>query len=281
VGVQSKTDYISLFSGIGGLDLAAQHFLGWRARCYVEWDPHCQRCLVQRFRDGALNDAPIWDDARTFDARPFGGVFALTAGFPCQPFSQAGKQRGADDPRNAWPATARAVEQCRPRVVLLENVPRLLSPRRSKGRVQAPSYFGRVLSDLAALGYDATWGCVSSADAGAPHGRQRLWILAYADRGGLALLREAHDHYRADARRDHDNGRDPLLAYPPAPGATDERWRGWLGKGGALPGIRRGAARPPEWKQRLIAAGNAVAPSVAFHAVGSLLSAALATTPIA
>jgi len=276
--------YVSLFSGIGGLDLAVQHYAGWRARAYVEWEAHSQACLIQRFRDGLLTDAPIWDDAQTFDGRAFEGATAVVAGFPCQPFSKGGRQRQENDPRNMWPATIRIVEEVRPELVLLENVPRLRAPRRKRGDVLStrrkggdvinPSYFGRILGDLANVGYDAVWGCVSSADVGAPHGRQRLWVLAYSDRGRLEKLREAYDHHRRDARRDDDDGRRPVVVYPPPPRHV-EAWGEWLREGGPLPGIRRGAARPPRWKQRLISAGNCVHPQVAAKALYALMGTAL------
>ena len=98
---------LSLFSGYGGFSLGLR-LAGIPARtvCYVEWDRYCQRVLQARIADGHLDDAPIWDDIKSFDGRPWcGAVDILSAGFPCQPHSNAGLRRGADDDRNLWPDT--------------------------------------------------------------------------------------------------------------------------------------------------------------------------------
>ena len=97
-------------------------------------------------------------------------VDCISAGFPCQPFSVAGKGLAEHDPRNGWPSTKRIIGEVRPWLLKLENVPGLLSK----------SYIRRIFGDLAELGYDAEWGCLSAKAVGAPHVRNRLWILAYA-----------------------------------------------------------------------------------------------------
>lgn len=178
---------LSLFSGAGGGLLGAQ-ILGWETVCYVEWDEYCQSVLQQRIADGWLDDAPIWDDAQTFDGTAWRGYAdILTAGFPCQPFSLAGKRRGSDDDRDMWPDTARVICEVRPSLVFLENVPGLRSGKHG--------YFGHVLGDLSEIGYDAVWSCISAAGCGAPHRRERLWALAWdtdADRRRLTELTEPH-----------------------------------------------------------------------------------------
>ena len=165
---------LSLFSGAGG-GLLGTHLLGWTPIGYVEWDDYCQRVLAQRIADGILPVAPIFGDVREFAqsgaAREYRGFAdVVTAGFPCQPFSVAGKRAGADDERNMWPATIRVIREVRPPYVLLENVPGLLSG--------SHGYFGQVLRDLAESGYDARWRVLSAAEVGAPHKRDRLWIVA-------------------------------------------------------------------------------------------------------
>jgi len=162
---------LSLFSGAGGGLLATQHLLGWRAVCYVERDPYCVDVLKQRMADGLLHDAPIWDDCRTFDGKPWRGlVDVISAGFPCQPFSVAGASKADADDRNGWPWVARIVREVGPRYVFLENVPGLLAA--------SHGYFGTVLGDLAESGYDVRWACLSAAQCGAPHLRKRLWVRA-------------------------------------------------------------------------------------------------------
>lgn len=175
------------------------HLLGWRPIGYVDIDDYCQRVIAQRIRDGLLPDAPIFGDIKAFIdsgcAELYRGVTdVITAGFPCQPFSVAGKQLGEDDPRNMWPATIECIRIIRPRYALLENVPGLLAPRWSL-RLAAlfgtrvirallwicqfhPAYCGSVLGDLASAGYDARWTVLGADDVGAHHERKRLWIKA-------------------------------------------------------------------------------------------------------
>lgn len=161
---------ISLFSGAGG-GVWASRVLGHRVVCYVEREPYCVRVLQARIADGSFDDAPIWDDVDTFDGRPWRGlVDVISAGFPCQPFSVAGSNKAGDDERNGWPSTARIIRDVRPRFCFLENVPGLLAG--------SHGYFGAVLGELAELGYDAEWSCLSAAQVGAPHKRDRLWVLA-------------------------------------------------------------------------------------------------------
>lgn len=161
---------LSLFSGGGG-GLLGSRLLGWRTVCYVEKDSYCQKVIQARIRDGILDDAPIWDDARSFDGRPWAGrVDIISAGFPCQPFSGAGKQLGEDDPRNLWPDTIRIIREVGPEWLLLENVTRLLTFR----------YFGRILGDLAKSGYRYRYDCIPASAIGANHQRDRLWIVAHA-----------------------------------------------------------------------------------------------------
>ncbi|HOL96850.1 MAG TPA: DNA cytosine methyltransferase, partial [bacterium] len=165
---------LSLFAGAGG-GLLAGRLLGWRTVGYVEWDEYCQRVIARRIRDGLLHEAPIFGDIRAFIDQGYaagyqGLVDIITGGFPCQPFSVAGKRLGEDDPRNMWPATLECLCVVRPRWALLENVPGLLTT----------GYERRVFGDLAEIGYDARWGCLSAAAVGAPHIRKRLWIVAHA-----------------------------------------------------------------------------------------------------
>jgi DNA (cytosine-5)-methyltransferase 1 len=157
---------LALFAGAGG-GLLGGILVGFRPICYVEWDKYCARVIEARIKEGSVPEAPIWDDAQTFDPGPWAGkVDIVTGGFPCQPFSSAGKRLGENDPRNMWPATFRIISGCRPPWCLLENVNAIIGP-----------YFGRVLIDLAGIGYDVRWGVLSAGSAGAPHLRRRVWIL--------------------------------------------------------------------------------------------------------
>jgi len=169
---------LALFAGIGGIGLGLKRAferrgLPFRTVCYVEWDDYCVEVLKARMRDGLLDDAPIWGDITTFDGRPWAGlVDIVTGGFPCQDLSFAGKGAGLEGKRSGlFFELMRVVREVRPGIVLLENVPALLI----RG-------FGRVAAEMAASGYDLQWDCIPAAAVGAPHRRDRVFILAI--RGG-------------------------------------------------------------------------------------------------
>ncbi|MCK4470467.1 MAG: DNA cytosine methyltransferase [Anaerolineae bacterium] len=167
---------LALFAGAGGGLLATKWLLGWRTVCYVENATYPVKVLKARIKDNLLDDAPIWGNVRTFDGHPWRGcVDIITAGFPCQPFSRAGKGLAEQDNRNLWPDTIRIIREVRPRWVLLENVPRLLSH----------AYARRIFGDLAQSRYDCRWDCIPASAIGANHQRDRLWIVAYANGGGF------------------------------------------------------------------------------------------------
>lgn len=191
---------LSLFTGAGG-GLLATRLLGWRTVGYVEFDDYCQRVIRQRITDGCLDDAPIFGDVRAFVSSGYAAAYqglvdVITAGFPCQPFSVAGKRAGAADDRDMWPATQNAICAVRPRYVCLKNVPGLhavirsnayepvgggwIIPRFTAHRIERTPYIGRVLSELAEAGYRPGWDGLSAAEVGAPHGRDRTWFVANA-----------------------------------------------------------------------------------------------------
>jgi len=166
---------LSLFSGAGG-GLLASKLLGWSTIGYVEINEYCQQILAQRIKDGILDEAPIFTDIRQFiqsgAAKQYRGfVDVVTGGFPCQPFSVAGKRKGREDKRNLWPETIEIIRQVRPSFVFLENV---------LGLVRNP-YFGTILGTLAESGYDCRWRILSCAEVGGPHRRDRVWIVAYTN----------------------------------------------------------------------------------------------------
>jgi len=177
---------LALFAGAGGGLLASQHLLGWRTICHVENATYPVKVLKARIRDGLLDDAPIWDDARTFDGNPWRGcVDIVTAGFPCQPWATGGNHQGKDDPRNLWPHTIRIIREVHPTWVLLENSPKLL--HRSDKYNRAP-YIEQIIADLALSGYVGRWGCLSAAALGFEHKRRRLWVVAHASSQGRTVI---------------------------------------------------------------------------------------------
>tara|TARA_R110000824_G_C15107828_1_gene666879 strand:+ start:67 stop:912 length:846 start_codon:yes stop_codon:yes gene_type:complete len=158
----------SLFSGIGGFDLGlerAGHEIIWQ----VEKDPYCRKVLAKHWPD-----VPCHSDVHDVGAHNLEEVDVICGGFPCQPVSVAGKQLAQDDERWLWPEFARIIRELRPRHILVENVPGLFI----RG-------LGNVLGDMATLGYDAEWGCVSAASVGAPHLRSRVFVVAHRERERL------------------------------------------------------------------------------------------------
>ena len=159
---------LALFAGAGG-GILGGHLLGWRTVCAVEWESYPASVLCARQNDGLLPPFPIWDDVQTFDGRPWRGIVdVISGGFPCQDISAAGKGAGIDGERSGmWGEMARIIHEVRPRFVFVENSPMLTS----RG-------LGRVLGDLASMGFDARWGVLGAADVGANHQRDRIWIVA-------------------------------------------------------------------------------------------------------
>jgi DNA (cytosine-5)-methyltransferase 1 len=158
---------LDLFSGIGGFSLGLER-AGMRTVAFCEIEPHARAVLRKHWPD-----VPCYDDIKslTADRLRADGIVpnVICGGFPCQDISFAGKGAGIDGDRSGlWSEYARIIGEVRPRYVIVENVSALL------GRG-----LDRVLGDLAALGYDAEWHCIRAADVGAPHLRDRLWIIAY------------------------------------------------------------------------------------------------------
>jgi DNA (cytosine-5)-methyltransferase 1 len=158
---------LALFAGAGG-GILGGHLLGWRTVCAVEWEPYPASVLCARQNDGLLPPFPVWDDVQTFDGKPWRGIVdVVSGGFPCQDISAAGKGAGIDGERSGmWREMARIIYEVRPKFVFVENSPMLTS----RG-------LGRVLGDLAEMGFDANWGVLGAANVGAPHKRDRIWIV--------------------------------------------------------------------------------------------------------
>lgn len=162
---------LALFAGAGG-GILGGHLLGWRTICAVERDAYAAQVLAQRQNDGILEAFPIWSDVQNFDGKPWRGIVdVISGGFPCQDISVAGKGAGIEGARSGmWKEFLRIIGDIRPRFVFVENSPMLT------GRG-----LGVVLGDLAASGYDAEWTCLSAAEVGANHVRDRIWILGHSN----------------------------------------------------------------------------------------------------
>ena len=168
--------------------------------CYVEREAFCAGILAARMADGRLHQAPVWSDIATFDGRPWRGlVDVVSAGYPCQPFSVAGRRRGAADPRHLWPHVARIIDEVAPAYVFLENVP---------GHVRLG--LRDVRADLLRMGYSVHAGIFSAAQCGAPQIRKRLFVLAaHAERVQLRQqCGRSTSGARAAVAADHGGARD-------------------------------------------------------------------------
>lgn len=159
---------LALFAGAGG-GILGSHLLGWNTICAVERDAYAAQVLAQRQNDGILPPFPIWSDVCSFDGKPWRGIIdVISGGFPCQDISSAGKGAGIDGARSGmWAEMARIIGEVRPKFVFVENSPMLVS----RGLT-------RVIGDLAQMGYNAQWARFSASNFGAPHQRDRIWIIA-------------------------------------------------------------------------------------------------------
>ena len=196
MAVRSPT-VLSICSGAGGLDLGVKLARpDARVVCYVEREAFAVANLVAAMEAGFLDEAPIWSDLRTFRGRPWRGkVDWLVGGIPCQPHSTAGQRQGASDERDLWPDAARIIGEVRPGVVFLENVPGI-----------ARYYHERIGPELQGMGYATQEGLFSAEEVGAPHVRQRFFVLGYAERAERWSNGRSRGTQRADLHPQRQEG---------------------------------------------------------------------------
>lgn len=258
-----KLRLLDLFSGIGGFSLGLERSGGFETVAFCEIEPFCRRVLAKHWQT-----VPRYDDVRTLTAQRLAAdgiaVDAICGGFPCQDISSAGKGAGLDGARSGlWFEYQRLIRELRPRVVFVENVAELL------GRGM-----GVVLATLAALGYDSFWRSIPASELGAPHPRDRIWIVAYASGEGLEGLRlasriqaEISNFGCADDAANaasieglyqlRDAGVSAVLdAMPDGPRWAGQQWPK------ARPVIRRVDDGIPDRVDRTSALGNAVVPQI-------------------
>ncbi|KKN09184.1 hypothetical protein LCGC14_1049120 [marine sediment metagenome] len=229
----------SLFSGIGGLDLGLER-AGWEVKWQVEIDEWCRRVLTKHWPD-----VPKYGDVRELSGADLEPVDLIAGGFPCQPVSLAGRRKAQADSRWLWPEFLRIVSEVRPRLVLVENVPGLLH----RGMAE-------VLGGLSSCGYDAEWGCLSAADVGAPHLRQRVFVVAHAQ--GLTGQDGKTETQRQGGLAGSGGtypDSEPLVGTP----VPREERHPWTTE----PDVGRVAYGVPQRVDRLRGLGNAVVPQVA------------------
>lgn len=245
---------LDLFSGIGGFSLGLER-AGMTTAMFCEIEPFCRRVLAKHWPG-----VPIHDDVRTMGAELLArhgvAVDLVCGGFPCQNISVAGKGEGLSGDRSRlWFEYLRVIEETRPRWVVIENVPAL----RSRG-------LDIVLGGLAALRYDAEWHCVPAAAVGAPHRRDRVWIVANANAGqrqqqdeGLCAGRDAAGVGVEDVAYTEHGGLGRRDANGPVVGTGAIVPSGWWG---VEPDVGRVAHGVPSRVHRLRSLGNAVVPQI-------------------
>jgi len=293
--VDTSQQLLSICSGIGGLDLGfreGMRELGRDVRpvCYVEREAYTASVLAKKMEDGSLDSAPIWlGDLKELPTRELPRVDWIVGGYPCQPFSHAGKRLAEKDPRHVWPNIVDIIDTVRPRGVFFENV---------AGHIRRG--LPRVLQDLGERGFRCSFGLFTAQEVGAPHKRERVFILGVAnhDRQRRIQQREAHHNHRREPQRNHAHRRSEAVAdgvstrlerhlrherdterntqeeaagsaaarrlperWPAGPGAAQFDWE----PPRVVCGMGRGAHGVSDRVERLRALGNAVVPQQASH----------------
>lgn len=277
---------LDLFAGIGGFSLAG-HWMGWETAAFVEKEPFCQKVLRKNF--GA--EIEIHNDIFNFTGEPFRGrIDIVTGGFPCQPFSAAGKRKGRHDERHLFPEMLRVIREVRPRWVVAENVRGLLS-------IESGRVFAEVIASLESEGFEVVTFCVPASAVNAWHRRDRLWFVAFNakcyGRSGAPRLRGIETAVRKEPTWSFNpfdlERADCLLDAPDAENVGLQRGVGPRGTEGAesfnefLDGRDRTPSRwrthwieaatrfcrmdygIPQRVDRLKALGNSIVPQIAFE----------------
>jgi DNA (cytosine-5)-methyltransferase 1 len=235
-----KLRVLDLFSGIGGFSLGLERTGGFETVAFCEYAGFPRKVLAKHWPD-----VPIYPDIRELtaerlDADGIAGIDLICGGYPCQPFSHAGKRLGAEDDRHLWPEVRRLIETLRPAWVIGENV---------AGHVSMG--LDDVLSDLDGLGYAAQAFVIPACAVNAPHRRDRVWIVAYAERGaGQAIIQRELNSILPEA-----GARRPAARFGAGNVPIGKQWE-------FEPGVGRVANGVPNRSHRLKALGNAVVPQI-------------------
>jgi DNA (cytosine-5)-methyltransferase 1 len=217
---------LDIFAGIGGFSFALSDWV--LPKAYVEIEPFCQSVLVDRMLDGMLPVAPIWDDVQTLTAKELQNIDIIYGGFPCQDISVAGNGSGLAGKRSGlFFEVVRLAKEIKPTFLFLENVPAI----RTRGLEQ-------VVRELANAGYDCRWCCLSAAEVGALHKRNRWFLLAYLSNPDSTRLEVMQQGQKKEC----------------APFVGTHRWS-------AEPDVGRVAYGIPARVNRIKALGNAVVPA--------------------
>lgn len=242
----SKLKVLDLFSGIGGFSLGLERTGGFETVAFCEISPFCRKVLNKHWPG-----VPVHEDVRSLDGCSI-SADVITGGFPCQDISVAGKGAGISGERSGlWKQIARLIREIRPRFAIMENSSALLD----RG-------FGVVCADLAEIGYDAEWECIPAAAVGAPHIRDRVWILAYPRSQHREILwpgqRQSIGIPKRNDRPETEWGEDRELC-PLVPGVHPRTPADWWR---SQSGVDRTAYGLPGQLDRSGACGNSVVPQI-------------------
>jgi len=226
----NEKTHLDLFSGIGGFALAAK-WNGYRTVGFCDNEPYAQAVLKKHWPE-----VPCYKDIREVRGELYAGVTLLTGGFPCQPFSVAGKQRGKDDNRYLWPEMLRVIQEARPAWIIGENVAGIVNLA-----------LDQVCADLEGQGYEVEPIIVPACAVDAPHRRDRVWIVGHSNNKGL---------------QGHWGSKECESKLPVGKGCSSEQ-KEWL----AEPNVGRVANGIPNRSHRLKGLGNAIVPQVASEII--------------
>lgn len=245
---------LAVCAGYGGIELGLKLLFGqeYRCICYVEKEAYMAATLVARMEESALDSAPIWDDITTFEGKLLrGGIDIITGGYPCQPFSVAGSKRGEADERHLWPHISRVIKETRSPILFFENV---------NNHIRMG--FEEVHDELISMDYRVAAGLFKAFEVGAPHKRERLFILAYSNsirpRNALVQGREfkSWPEFIRSCIQEEWNSPEQYI-----------RQMEWFK---AEPRLGRVAYGTANWLDRLRACGNGVIPTMAAYAFATL-----------
>jgi len=266
---------LALCAGVGGLERGIESIIpSSRTVCFVEGETYPASVLASKMEAGLLSKAPIWSNVRTFNGKPWRGkVSFVSGGFPCQPYSQAGKQLADKDPRDLWPDFARIIGEIRPQFIFLENVPNVV-------KWALPT----ILKDLSKMGYDAAWCVVAASQVGAPHKRSRWFLFAHSNDSSKHVMRFHEPQSSAQEFEKND--------FPNTNGKRSQRLRNKSQEGKILkrhthqksfkfaefeswwkvePTMGRMVDGVADWVHRMRACGNGVVPQQAAYAYSILM----------
>lgn len=250
---------ISLCSGFSGIERGIE-LTGVKLRtlAHVEIEAYAIANLVSKMESGKLDTSPIWTNLKTLPMAPFRGVVdLLTGGYPCQPFSNAGRRLGTEDPRHLWPWICRIIDGIMPKMCFFENV---------EGHITLG--LRQVLADLEARGYKTTWGIFSASEVGAPHQRKRVFILANTNREGL----QGNERTGRTDEEGWQIENGPITERRRFPSGPTERQHPWEAIRTTEPGVGRATNGPSDRVDRLRLLGNGVVPQTAALAFETLRS---------